>query len=359
MTNTQAVPAPFRIGDKTIGAGAPVFVIAEAGSNHNGDLDQAICLVDIAAASGADAVKFQTFSASKIYPKTSNAVEYLKNLGVTKSIYQIIQEMEMPPEWIPALAKRSRDKGILFMSTPFDEGAIDALGPHVDAFKIASYEMTHLPLIRYAARKGKPIIFSTGAATDLDEVRATVDAIRGAGNKQIVALQCTAKYPAPADAMNLRALVTMRNELGVHTGLSDHSRDPYTAPVSAVALGAVVIEKHYTISRRLPGPDHSFAIEPDELTAMVAAIRSVSAMLGDGVKRLHVAEHELVNYRRAIYTIKDVKKSDVFTLDGVAILRKPGVAARGLRPDDIERVLGRRATRDLQAFTLLEESDIQ
>jgi N-acetylneuraminate synthase len=359
MSDTGSPLPPIRIGTKTVSSDGPVFVIAEAGSNHDGSLDQARCLIDVAAEAGADAVKFQTFSASKIYPRTSNPVEYLKKLGVTKSIYQIIEEMEMPHAWIPKLAEYSKQKGILFMSTPFDEGAVDALDPHVDAFKIASYEMTHLPLIRYAARKQKPIVFSTGAATDLDEVKATVQAIRAEGNDQIVALQCTAKYPAPADAMNLRALATMRRELGVHTGLSDHSREPLTAAVAATALGAVMIEKHYTISRRLPGPDHSFAIEPGELAAMVEAVRGASSMLGSSLKRRHPAENELVNYRRALYTVKDVKKGDPFVAASIAILRKPGVPTPGLPPDDIGRVLGCRAHRDVPAFTLLEEADIQ
>ncbi len=350
---------PIRIGNRSIGSEHPVFIIAEAGSNHNGSLEQAYGLIDAAAEAGADAVKFQTFKADRIYPKTQANVEYLKKLGVTKPIYEIIKEMEMPYEWVPKLAEYCRKKGIMFMSTPFDEGAVDVLDPYVDAFKIASYELTHLPLIRYIARKGKPIIFSTGAVTNMVEVRAVIRAIQDEGNDSIIAMQCTAKYPAPPESMNLKTIETMRQELGVYTGLSDHSLDPLHAPVAAVALGAVVIEKHFTTNRNLPGPDHSFALEPQELKAMVQGIKAAKAMLGTGEKHLDPVEQELVNYRRAIYTIKPIKAGEQFNEENIAVLRKPGITEQGMHPEMFSSILQKRASRDLPEYALLKEVDLK
>src|SRR5687767_268242 len=271
-----------RIGERVVGDGSPCFVIAEAGSNHNGRLDEAKSLIRLAADAGADAVKFQTFRADKLYSKNAGRSEYLQ---LDQPIFDIIAAMEMPYEWLPVLASEAARQGILFLSTPFDEESADALEPHVPAYKIASYEMTHLPLVRYIAKKGKPLIISTGTA-DLDEVRETVEAVRAAGNDQLIMLQCTASYPAPLESLNLRAMTTMREELDVLVGLSDHSREPLIGPVAAVALGAAVIEKHFTFSNELPGPDHRFAIEPDELRAMVRSIRECQAALGDGQKRV-------------------------------------------------------------------------
>ena len=345
----------IRIGPRTVGDGHPCFVIAEAGSNHNGRLEEAIGLIRLAAEAGADAVKFQTFRAGKLYSKNAGRSEYLQ---LDKPIFDIIAAMEMPYEWLPVLAEEASRRGILFLSTPFDEESVDVLEPHVPAYKIASYEMTHLPLVRYIAKKGKPLIISTGTAT-LDEVRETVAAVRETGNDQFVMLQCTASYPAPLGALNLRAMTTMRNEMDVLAGLSDHSREPLIGPVAAVALGACVIEKHFTFSNELPGPDHRFAIEPDELRAMIASIRDCEAALGDGQKRVLEAEQELRAFaRRTIITLEAVRPGDVLSTQNIAVLRA-GAGGHGLPPAAFERTLGRRARRELPAGVPVAEGDVE
>ena len=345
----------IEIGGRKVGAGHPCFVIAEAGSNHNGDLEQARRLIAIAADAGADAVKFQTFRASKLYPRSAGTSDYLE---LDQSIYDIIAAMEMPYEWIPILAAEAAKRNVLFLSTPFDERSADELEPHVPAYKIASYEMTHIPLVRYIARKGKPIIMSTGTA-ELSEVRESVQAIRETGNEELILLQCTASYPAPIDALNLRTIQTMRREFDLGVGLSDHSRDPVVGPVAAIALGACVIEKHFTFSNELPGPDHRYAIEPDELRAMIARIREAEAALGSGEKVTNEVEHELREYaRRTIFAAKDITAGEVFTTENVAVLRA-GKAGHGLPPAALDTILGRKARHSLRAETPVHASDVE
>ncbi len=265
------------------------FVIAEAGSNHNGSLDNARRLIEVAADAGADAVKFQVFRARRMYPRTAGVSDYL---GLPIPIYGVIEELEMPYDWLPLLADECRAAGILFMATPFDEESADRIDPFVGAHKIASHELTHTPLLEHVARKGRPVILSTGAA-DLMEVGEAVAALGAAGDPPLTLMQCTAAYPAPFAALQLRAIVTMREAFGLPVGLSDHSRDPFVAPVAAIALGAAAIEKHFTLSNDLPGPDHRFALEPPELDLMVEAIRHAELALGDGRKVIEPAEREL------------------------------------------------------------------
>jgi len=343
------------IGHRIVGSGSRCLVIAEAGSNHNGDLDQAKALVRIAGEAGADAVKFQTFRAEKLYARNAGNSDYLQ---LDRSIFDVIAAMEMPYEWLPVLAEEARRQGLLFLSTPFDEQSVDELDPYVPAFKIASYEMTHIPLVRYIAKKGKPVIISTGTAT-LDEVRETVGAVRATGNEQIVLLQCTASYPAPIDALNLRAMATMQRELRVPVGLSDHSRDPLIGPIAAVALGASVIEKHFTFSNDLPGPDHRFAIEPGELRAMVTAIRDCESSLGSGEKKTADVEQELREFaRRTIFTSKAIAHGERFTDANVAVLRA-GKAGHGLPPSALDGLIGKRARRDLPADVPVLAGDVE
>jgi N-acetylneuraminate synthase len=343
------------IGHRIVGDGGRCLVIAEAGSNHDGKLEQAVALVRIAAEAGADAVKFQTFRAEKLYSRNAGKSDYLQ---LDHSIFDVIAAMEMPYEWLPVLAEEANRRGLLFLSTPFDEQSADELEPYVPAFKIASYEMTHLPLVRYIARKGKPLIISTGTAT-LDEVRETVAAVRATGNEQLVLLQCTASYPAPLDALNLRAMTTMTREFNVPVGLSDHSRDPIVAPVAAVALGASVIEKHFTFSNELPGPDHRFAIEPGELKAMIAAIRDCESTLGTGEKKTAEVEQELREFaRRSIFTTKAIEEGERFAATNVAALRA-GKAGPGLPPSALDSILGKRARRSLPADVPVSAGDVE
>lgn len=345
----------IQIASGKIGPKHSCFIIAEAGSNHNGELETAKELIKVAAEAGADAVKFQNFKAAKIYPRTAGKSDYLKS---SKSIYRIIEEMEMPDEWVPELAGFCRQQGIIFCSSPFDEDSADLLEPYVPFFKIASYEMTHVPLVRHVAGKGKPMIISTGTA-DLEEVKKMVEVVRETGNDQLALMQCTAKYPAPLEALNIGAIPTMIEEFGLPVGLSDHSRDPIIGPVAAIGAGAAVIEKHFTLSNDLPGPDHIYALEPDELRQMVAAIRQAEAAMGTGEKKTLQVEKELRDFaRRYIFTTRQIRRGEEFTPANLAILRK-GKLPAGLPPERWESVLGKRAARDIEIECPVIAADIE
>jgi N-acetylneuraminate synthase len=335
----------LKVGERAIGDGAPCYVIAEAGSNHNGSLPQALALIDVASEAGADAVKFQGFRARTLYPRNAGKSDYLKD---ERSIYDIIEAMEMPVAWIPILAAHCRARGVHFLCTPFDEEWADALQPHVPAFKIASYEVSHLPLIRRVLGFGKPTFVSTGAST-LEDVMPVVELAGKVGNHQLVLLQCTASYPTPPEDVNARALVTLREATGCLVGLSDHSRNPVVAPVVAVALGACVIEKHFTLSNRMPGPDQRFAVEPGELKALIAAVRDAEAVLGTGEKRVLEIEHELLAFaRRSIFAARAIGAGETFSRENIVVLRN-GTNPPGLPPVEYDRLLGRRASRDIPA----------
>lgn len=346
--------SPIEIYGKPIGLDHPVYVVAEAGSNHNGNLETALALIDVAAEAGADAVKFQTFTAERLYPKSAGTSDYL---GDTRSIYDIIATMEMPAAWLGVLCERAHDRGLAFISSPFHEEAVDLLEPFVDAFKVASYELTHSPLLERVASTGKPVVLSTGAAT-LEEVRESVSRLREAGAVALVVLQCTARYPAPLETANVRVVATLRETLEVLSGLSDHTHDPTAAPMAAAALGAVMIEKHFTLSNRLPGPDHAFAVEPHELARLVEGVRRVERVLGSGRKVVDPVEEELRHFaRRSIFAIRAIAKGEAFSRDNVDVLRH-GKLASGLAPAELSRVLEHVAARDISAETPLSEADL-
>jgi len=345
----------IKIGDRSVGDGWPVYIVAEAGSNHDGDLRQALKLIDVAADAGADAVKFQHFKAAKLYPRSAGESDYLK---ISKPIYDIIQEMETPDEWIPILAEYCKSRKVAFLSTPFDEDSADLLNPYVPAFKVASYEMTHVPLLRHIACKRKPLIISTGTAS-FDEVLRAVEVVRGEGNDDIILLQCTAKYPAPLEAMNAKAIVSMREATGLLTGLSDHSRDPIMAPIVAVALGACMIEKHFTLSNSLSGPDHAFAVEPHELKELVRRVRESERMLGHGRKEPLPEEQELRAFaRRSVFATRDIRVGERLGPENVAVLRC-GKLGFGLPPEAMGRVIGRTARKQISAETLICMEDLE
>ena len=356
---SAAMTSTFSIGGKTLGPDQPCYIIAEAGSNHCGDLQTALALIDAAADAGADAVKFQTFKANRLYAKSAGTSDYL---GDERSIYDIIASMELPDGWLDTLATRAKERGLGFMSTPFHEEAVALLDPYVEAWKIASYELTHHPLLRVVAATGKPVIMSTGAAT-MDEIEASVEVLREAGCVGLVLLQCTAAYPAPLESVNVGAIVHMRERFGVATGLSDHSRDPVIAPMTAAALGAAVVEKHFTLSNRLPGPDHPFAVEPHELTRLVKRVREVETVKGSGVKAMSAddvdsAELELRAFaRRTLFTTRAISAGEAFTRDNVDALRR-GKREDGLAPSELPRVLESVARQDLTAETVLTEEHL-
>ena len=344
----------IKITDRWVGDGEPCFIIAEAGSNHNGRIDQAKRLIDVAVGAGADAVKFQLFRASKTYNKSAGTSDYLK---LDKPIYEIISDMEMPYEWLPELANHSKQRGIIFLSSVFDEDSVEQLDPYVPAYKIASYEMTHLPLVRHIAGKGKPVIISTGTA-NLEEVDETVEAFLGTGNKDLVLLQCTASYPAPVSSLNIRAIPTMRAAFGVPVGFSDHSREALIGPLAAVALGAAIVEKHFTLSNQLPGPDHAFSLEPRELRDMVEKIRELEQAMGSGDKVMQPEESELRAFaRRSIFVTADIALGEKITTENVAVLRC-GRLSPGLEPKHYGEVVGRTAGRPMSTGSAVVREDI-
>ncbi|MEO0651538.1 MAG: GNAT family N-acetyltransferase [Planctomycetota bacterium] len=345
----------FELGGRLVGDGEPCYVVAEIGSNHDGDLDKARRMVEIAADQGADAVKFQTFEAKRLYPRGAGKSDYL---GLDTDIYDIIEAMEMPAEWLEELAALARSRGLGFLSSPFHPEAVEVLRPHVDAYKVASYEMTHEPLLRAVAAAGQPVIISTGTAT-FDEVRTAVDTLRAAGVRELIVLQCTACYPAPPESVEVAALVEIRERLGVLSGLSDHSLDAEVAPAAAAALGACMVEKHYTLSKQDDGPDHAFAVEPEELGALVRAVRQAETVRGSGHKRVHPVEAELREFaRRSIFTTGPIRAGEAFSESNVDVLRQ-GKLGSGLEPAAWSALIGSRAARDLEAAEPLQEGDVE
>jgi N,N'-diacetyllegionaminate synthase len=344
-----SLPAEFGVGDRGIGrAGSPTYVIAEVGSNHNRDLGIAKRLIDVAAEASADAVKFQTYSGPRIYSRRARSA-YLEQFGKTPA--ELLEEIALPREWQAELAERARGRGIDFFSSPFDHEAVEELAElQVPLLKIASGEIVDLPLIRKAAATGIPLIISTGMAT-LAEVEDALAAAEQAGGPAVCLLQCTSVYPAAPERINLRAMETMRAAFGVPTGLSDHTMG-IAVPIAAAALGAAMIEKHITLDRTMPGPDHSFATEPDELTAMVRCIRDAEAAMGDGRKDGPVPEERDENYtlaRRSLIATRDLTAGTVLEREMVTV-KRPG---SGIQPKHLELVLGRTLRADIEADDVL------
>lgn len=322
------------------------YVIAEAGSNHGRDLDTALALVDAAADAGADAVKFQSFTADGIYSRFTPAARHLVDkgeMGERESMWDVMKKLELPLEWLPTLRDSAHARGLDFLSTPFDEDAVDVLADlGVPAIKIASYEITHLPLIEHAASTGLPLILSTGGA-DLRDVELGVATARAGGATDIVLLQCTLDYPPPPGSLNLRAIATLRAAFGLPVGLSDHSMGT-AADVAAVALGAVVVEKHFTLSRASAGPDHAFSLEPAELARMVADIRFTEQAMGSGRKEPSPSEADNRRIgRRSFVAAKDIPAGTRLT-DELLAIKRPGY---GIHSSLREAVVGRTATRDI------------
>jgi len=330
----------IRIGDKIVGHDEPCFIIAEAGSNHNGSLEQARKMIDVAAESGADAIKFQIFKAESLYSKYTPEFSYLKG----KNPYELIKSIETPREWIKELARYCKDKNIDFLASVFDFDAVDLLHKYVTAFKIASFEIVDLELLKYAAAKGKPMIISTGMA-NLSEIEDAINAMKSIGNEDIILLHCNSLYPTPVEIVNLKAIETMKNAFKMPIGFSDHTLGIHI-PIAAVAMGACVIEKHFTLDRNLPGPDHSFAIEPDELKEMVICIREVEKAKGNGIKEKSELESEemYIKARRSIHAKVDILKGTKLKRD-MLIIKRPGY---GIKPKFIDIVVGRDVKKDIK-----------
>lgn len=341
---------------RKIGPGYPCFVIAEAGVNHNGDVEVAKQLVDVAVDAGADAVKFQTFKAERVVSTAAPKAEYqLSTTDADESQMEMLRHLELSSAAHRELQSYCQEQGILFMSTPFDEGSVDFLDElGVPVFKVGSGEVTNWPLLEHIARKGKPIILSTGMSY-LSEVDEAVRVIREAGNEQLVLLHCVSNYPAdPADA-NLRAMQTMAVAFQVPVGYSDHTSG-IEVPLAAVVLGACVIEKHFTLDRNLSGPDQRASLEPDELHAMVVGIRTIELALGNGVKQpaLSEADNRLV-VRRSLAIASDIPEGAIIESDMLQALRP----ASGISPTLIEHVVGRRVRRSLTSGQLIDWNDLE
>ena len=339
------------INNKKIGENYPVFIIAELSANHLQKFDNAVKLIKAAKEAGADAVKLQTYTPDTITIDCDNEYFQIKQgtLWDGKTLFQLYKEAYMPWEWQPKLKEIADEIGIDLFSTAFDPTAVDFLEEMgVPVHKVASFEIVDIPLIEKMASTGKPLIISTGMAT-LSEIEEAVQAARKAGTTEIALLKCTSAYPAPPEEMNLRTIPHLAEAFGVPVGLSDHTLG-IAVPVAAVALGARIVEKHFTLSRDIPGPDSAFSLEPQEFKAMVEAIRVAEKALGK--VSYEVGEREAASrvFRRSLFVVKDMKAGEVFTHENVRSIR-PGY---GLPPKFLKEVLGRRAACDIKAGTPLE-----
>jgi N,N'-diacetyllegionaminate synthase len=336
-----------------------VFVIAEAGVNHNGSLEMALQLVDAARDAGADAVKFQTFRAEDVVTPNAATADYQRSNTGETSQFGMIKKLELDEAQHARIARHCRDEGIEFFSTPFSEDAVAMLvrlGVH--RIKLPSGEITNKPLLECAAETGLPLLMSSGMAT-MEEVQTAIGWIaqRWQARKlpppsaaNLTLMHCTSAYPAPAQALNLRAIATMAQATGLPVGYSDHSVG-VEAALAAVALGATAIEKHLTLDKALPGPDHLASADPDEFAAMARGIRNVEDMRGDGVKRPQPIEQNTRDVaRRSVVVVRELTRGHVLVASDLA-LRRPGT---GIQPHEWERVVGRRLAADLPAHTTLE-----
>ena len=339
------------IAEHRIGRSQRCFILAEAGVNHNGDIDLARKLVDAAVAAHADAVKFQTFRAEQVASNSAPKAEYqLKTTDAEESQLEMLKRLELPDEAYRDLMDYCEQKGIAFLSTPFDESSADMLDEMgMGAFKLPSGEITNLPFLRHVAAKGKPVILSTGMS-GLGEVEAAVKAIEDAGNRDLVLLHCVSNYPAAPGDVNLRAMHTLAAAFGVPVGYSDHTEGIEIA-LAAVALGACLIEKHFTLDRNLPGPDHRASLEPDELARMIQGIRAIESAMGDGRKQPAAGETATASVaRRSLVAAQDIAAGTVLGDDMVTAMR-PGT---GLPPAMREYLIGRALRRDVSRGELLQ-----
>jgi pseudaminic acid synthase len=347
---------PIKIGKRLIGPGHATYIIAEMSANHGQDFEQAVQIVRAAKEAGADAIKLQTYTPDTLTIDCEN--EFFRigrgTIWEGKNLYALYAEAFTPWEWQPKLAKLANDLGLDCFSTPFDPTAVDFLeAMNVPAHKIASFELVDIALIQRIARTGKPIIMSTGMAA-WEEITEAVKTIREAGGTQLALLKCTSGYPAAPEEMNLRTIPDLAARFEVPAGLSDHTLG-IAVPVAAVALGACIVEKHFTLSRGVPGPDSAFSLEPNEFKQMVEAIRTAEKALGRVSYELTKGEAASRAFRRSLFVVKDVKTGELFTEENVRSIR-PG---HGLAPRHLEMVVGRKAKKALRRGEPLKWEDIQ
>jgi N,N'-diacetyllegionaminate synthase len=345
-----------KIAGHTVGDGARCFVIAEIGVNHNGDVELARRLVDAAAAAGADAVKLQTFRADEVVAADAPKAGYqLATTDGAESQLQMLRRLELDHDAHLELKQRAEALGLVFLSTPFDAGSVDLLDRiGVAAFKVSSPDLTNFLLLDAIAERRRPVLLSTGLAS-FAEVDAGVARLAARGVDDIVVLHCTSEYPAPVDEVNLRAIPALAQALGRPVGYSDHT-EGIDVSIAAVALGACVLEKHFTLDRTLPGPDHRASIEPAAFTELVASVRRVGQALGAGVKEPSASEARNADtVRRSLAAARDLPAGTVLEASMLSALR-PGT---GISPARLDQVVGRRLAHDVEAHSLLSLADIE
>jgi pseudaminic acid synthase len=342
---------PISIAGLRISPDAPPVVIAEMSGNHNHSLERALALVDAAADAGAHALKIQTYTADTMTIDLAEGdfmIDDPTSLWHGRTLHDLYEEAHTPWEWHSPIFARARERGVVPFSTPFDETAVDFLeGLDAPLYKIASFELTDIPLISRVAQTGKPALISTGMGSH-EEIREAVAAFRATGNTQLVLLKCTSNYPAPFSSLNLATIPTLSRDFDCLVGLSDHTLGS-TAAIVSTALGASVIEKHFTLSREDGGVDSAFSAEPEELADLVRSTRHAHESLGAVHFAPTPSEERSLQFRRSLYVVADVREGDTFTADNVRPIR-PGY---GLEPKHLSEVIGRKATRDIKRGTAL------
>ena len=344
----------MRINNREIGQGNPAYIIAEMSGNHAGSIDRAKEIIRAAKESGADCIKIQTYTPDTITIDCSNKYFHIENgTWEGENLYQLYGKAYTPWEWQAELKDEADSVGIDFFSTPFDRTSVDFLEDiGIDFYKIASFEVVDIPLIKYVASKGKPIIMSTGMAS-LGEIEDAVNTIKGCGNNQIALLKCASAYPAITDEMNLKTMQNMAEVFDVPVGLSDHSMGSVGA-ITAVALGASIIEKHFCLSREIENPDSSFSMEPEEFASMVRDIRQAETAIGHVNYGCTEQEKDSIVFRKSIFVVKDIKKGELLTSENIRVIR-PGY---GLAPKYYNSVVGAVALKDIKRGSPLEIFDI-
>ena len=339
----------IKIKNKIIGSEQPCFIIAEAGINHNGKIDIAKRLVDVATEAGADAVKFQTFKSEEVVTENVSMADYqIKNMNKKETQKEMLKKFELSYGDFAKIKEYCDKKKIIFLSTPHSFDAIDFLDELVPAYKFGSGDITNIPALQYAAKKGKPMILGTGMAT-LKEVIEAVEIIKKTGNDQIVALHCTTNYPCPFEEVNMNTMKTMQKKLNCLVGYSDHTMG-VTVPIMAATFGASVIEKHFTLDKKLPGPDHKASLEPEELKNMVTEIRNVEKALGRFEKKPTLSEKKIMKIaRKSIVAKKDIKKSEKIKRD-MLDFKRPNT---GISPNKLDQIIGKKTTRNIKKDELI------
>ncbi len=328
-----------------------IFIIAEAGDNHNGNLELAFQLVDKAAQAGADCVKFQTFVTEEVISKRAEKAEYQKeSTGADESQYEMVKKLELSFDNFRQLQQYAKEKGLTFLSTPFDIPSVDFLNSiDIPCFKIPSGEITNLPYLIRIAQTGRDIILSTGMA-EIEEIEAAIKALRENGAGEISLLHCNTEYPTPMEDVNLRAMLTLKEKFGVRVGYSDHTKG-IEVPIAAAAMGAEIIEKHFTLDHNMEGPDHKASLEPDELKAMVEGIRNIEKALGNGIKTASRSEKKNMDIaRKSIVARRKIAKGEILTEDNLAV-KRPG---NGISPMKWYEILGTKAVRDFEEDEMIE-----